>query len=180
MTLPTLIVISGPAGTGKTTLAHSLANGLGCPAVCRDEIKEGMVHAVERFTPSPGDALTQRTFVVFFDVLELLLDNRVSVVAEATFQDDVWAPKLSRLAHVALLRVVQCHTDPAIARQRIVARGGSRAAHADGDLIATLESGDDYFAQFHRLSIAAPSVDVDTTDGYNPTLEQILGFLATE
>jgi adenylate kinase family enzyme len=43
--LPTLIVVSGPAGSGKTTLAHAIASAVGCPAICRDEIKEGMVHA---------------------------------------------------------------------------------------------------------------------------------------
>jgi hypothetical protein len=75
--------------------------------------------------------------------------------------------------------VVQCHTDPVTARRRIVARSGTRSAHADGELIARLESGDDYFEQFNRLTVAAPSIDVDTTDGYNPTLERILGFLAT-
>jgi len=42
---PTLIVVSGPAGSGKTTLAHAIASAIGCPAICRDEIKEGMVHA---------------------------------------------------------------------------------------------------------------------------------------
>ena len=43
MGTPTLIVVSGPAGSGKTTLAHALAAAVGCPAVSRDEIKEGMV-----------------------------------------------------------------------------------------------------------------------------------------
>jgi hypothetical protein len=31
---PTLIVVSGPAGSGNTTLAHELAVAVGCPALC--------------------------------------------------------------------------------------------------------------------------------------------------
>ncbi len=47
-TMPTLVVISGPSGAGKTTLAHLLARRIGCPAICRDEIKEGMAARRER------------------------------------------------------------------------------------------------------------------------------------
>lgn len=42
---PTLVVVSGPLGAGKTTLAHRLAGAVGCPAICRDEIKEGMAQS---------------------------------------------------------------------------------------------------------------------------------------
>jgi adenylate kinase family enzyme len=45
--------VSGPAGSGKTTLAHRLAATIGCPALCRDEIKEGMVAATPGFVPGP-------------------------------------------------------------------------------------------------------------------------------
>src|SRR5579864_6319127 len=106
-TLPSLIVVSGPAGSGKTRLAHELARAIGCPAICRDEIKEGMVHAeAVTFEPRPGDPLTERTLRVFFDTLRLLLDARVTVVAEAAFQDPVWRANLERLAPMARLRVV--------------------------------------------------------------------------
>lgn len=59
---PKLVVVSGQPATGKTTLAHALARELGCPAICRDEIKEGMVHAAGgEFEAAYGDPLTVRT-----------------------------------------------------------------------------------------------------------------------
>jgi len=84
---PTLVVVSGPSGSGKTTLAHELARSLGCPAICRDEIKEGMAHATPGYRSSPGDALALRTLAAFFDVLGLLLGAGVTVVAEAAHDD---------------------------------------------------------------------------------------------
>jgi hypothetical protein len=56
--------------------------------VCRDELKEGMVHAHGGvFEAAAGDPLTQRRLPPFFDVLRLLLTAEVTVVAEAAFQD---------------------------------------------------------------------------------------------
>src|ERR1700753_476346 len=71
---PALIVVSGPPGSGKTTLAHEIARAVGCPAVCRDEIKEGMAHACSGFAPGEGDELTERTLPVFLGVLRLLAE----------------------------------------------------------------------------------------------------------
>lgn len=170
---PTLIVVSGPAGTGKTTLAHALARQIRCPAICRDEIKEGMVHVVPGFTPALGDERTRRTYAVFFDVLCILLASRVTTVCEAAFQNKVWRAKLEPLGELAEIRVVQCHTDPAFARERIQDRASSRNAHADGELLA---NADDYFARFDRLSVQ-PSIDVDTTDGYEPGIDAIIEFI---
>src|SRR5438270_7202791 len=97
---PTLVVVSGPAGTGKTTLAHELGRAIGCPVICRDVIKEGMVHAAARFEARPGDPITMRTLPLFFSILRLLLEGGVTVVAEAAFQDKLWRPNLEPLAKV--------------------------------------------------------------------------------
>ena len=63
---PTLMIVSGPAGSGKTTLAHRLAAMIGCPALCRDELKEGMAAANPGFVPGPSDPLTMQTYELFF------------------------------------------------------------------------------------------------------------------
>jgi predicted kinase len=134
---PSLIVVSGPPGTGKTTLAHEIATVVGCPAICRDEIKEGMAHATPGFTPAQGDELTIRTLPAFFGVIELLLKAGVTTVAEAAFQDRVWRPRLTPLLPHARIRIVHCALDPEVAFGRIRRRRATdrvREAHADPDV----------------------------------------------
>jgi adenylate kinase family enzyme len=58
---PTLIVVSGPPGSGKTTLAHQIARAVVSPSFHRDEIKEGMAHA----TPAFGDRRLRRPVVTW-------------------------------------------------------------------------------------------------------------------
>jgi predicted kinase len=180
--LPTLIVISGPSGSGKTTLAHAIARAVGCPAICRDEIKEGMVHAAPGFTPAPGDELTMRTLPVFFGVLDLLVRSGVTTVAEAAFQDHVWRQRLEPLLSLAHLRVVHCIVDADVAFGRTLRRAREnpmRAAHADPDPERPPDRARhrlDYQA-FRRISLAAPELEVDTTDGYQPGLDQIAAFV---
>jgi predicted kinase len=177
---PTLIIISGPSAAGKTTLAHRLAESIGCPAICRDEIKEGMVHASSDFIPSPGDELTKRTFPVFFDVLGLLLRAGVTTVADAAFQDANWRAGLTPLLGLAQLRIVHCCVAGDVALSRALRRGESnpvRRAHfdpgpdRDPDEFARLR------ATFERLSLEAPALEVDTTDGYRPGLAAIVEFV---
>jgi predicted kinase len=183
--IPTLVVVSGPPGSGKTRLAHALAAAIPCPAVCRDEIKEGMVHAHGGdFEPAPGDPLTLRTLDVFFELLRVLLSAEVTVVAEAAFQDGRWRPGLEPLSELAQLRIVHCTVDADVAWKRAVQRRAAdepgRAAHAVGARLQDLETWKRWFASFEPVSIAAPAIAVDTTAGYSPDLPELVEFVNAE
>ncbi|HEX7255173.1 MAG TPA: AAA family ATPase [Gaiellaceae bacterium] len=170
MPRPLLVVVSGPPGSGTTTLAHSLARAIPCPAVCRDEIKEGLVHGLADYRPAPGDAEAYRTLEIFFGVLGYLVNAGVSLIAEAAFQHALWEPGLRPLLDRANVRIVHCRADSAVVQERIDRRAaevpGRRPIHGNSGLVE----------DFDQLRLPVPSLEVDTTDGYEPSLDEIVAF----
>lgn len=173
MNRPALIVVAGRPGAGKTTLAHALARAVRCPAVCRDEIKEGLVFTAGG-AGEPGGDLQRRATDAFFDALALLLGRGVTVVAEAAFQQRVWAPRLEPLRAFARARVVLCEVSPDVARARRAARGlgdpGRARFHPEAP--GRAPAAEDYDPP--RLDV--PTLRIDTSDGYRPAFDAIVEF----
>jgi predicted kinase len=175
---PLLIVVTGRPGSGKTTLAHALAREVRCPAICRDEIKEGFVNTIGTKTDPEVD---RTVYEIFFETIKLLLTHRTALVAEAAYQHKLWAPKLEPLIEIARLRIVLCDIDPKLARARHIERSvcdprrerfhDDRAAQVD-------ESGRELPITIYdppRLNV--PVLKVDTSDGYKPDLEIVASFI---
>jgi predicted kinase len=169
---PTPIVVTGPAGSGKTTLAHQLAAAVGCPALCRDEIKEGMVASNPGHLAALGDPLTMRTYELFFEAIALFLKAEVTLVAEAAFQHSIWWRGLEPLTGLTTLRIIRCRAPDEVARVRQLARIAAqvtRTAHADTEHLSVART-------FDAIHVDAPTLDVDTCDGWHPGLDVIAAF----
>jgi predicted kinase len=116
---------------------------------------------------------------VYFEVLEMLLRAGVTLVAEAAFQDRIWRPRLEPFAEFADIRVVRCSVDADTADQRIVRRmeqNSLRAAHADTELLQARANGVHLASGFGWITLDVPNLEVDTSDGYRPGLEEIVEF----
>jgi predicted kinase len=182
---PTLVIVSGPPGSGKTTLACQLAQALGCPLLSRDEINEGIFHTFNHdLAIASKDSVAKLTFDVFFRTIELLLSSCVSIVAEAAFQDYRWRLGLEQLEAVADMKIIHCEIDPELARQRLLRRrlkgpdtpGMRRSARARrvSGLDRPTAGG------FQALSLPVPALRVTTTDGYEPGLDEIVEFVRAD
>ncbi|CAN5540133.1 hypothetical protein BH09PLA1_BH09PLA1_30770 [soil metagenome] len=176
---PLLVVVAGGPGSGKTTLAHAVAKTIRCPAICRDEIKEGLVNSL-----SPDDAQTdeiqRHTNDVFFKTIELLLQHGVTLIAEAAFQHKLWAPRLEQLIASATVRIILCTVNPELARSRHIERGladpAREAFHGDQAVQAAREGRRLPIASYDPPKFDVPTLVVDTTDGYEPRFDSIVSF----
>ena len=181
---PFIVVVTGRPGSGKTTLAHRLAYQMHCPALCRDEFKEGFVHTMGGSHDSLGKNINGRLNEIFFTSVHYISSRNISLVIEAAFQHKVWEQNLRMLIDKANVVIIVCSVDPYLARSRFVERD-----LADPTRERFHGGGEDYLPknesdllhkpikQYNPPKLNVPTLNVDTTDGYEPTLDDIVSYI---
>ena len=108
-----IIFVSGPPGSGKTTLARQLSNALGIALLSKDTIKEALMRSLGAPTVETSRALGGASMTVMFAVA----DAWGQAVLESTWRASLAASDLRRL-HVQVEVFCRCPIEVARARYR--------------------------------------------------------------
>ena len=175
---PRLIVVTGRPGSGKTTLSKELGKILYLPVVSRDEIKEGYVNTFNTKHDELPENTNRIASETFFNNIEFLLSNNVSMIAEASFQHHVWEPKLRKIREHGDILMIICEANAEVSAKRHLERGiddpKREYYHGDKRVSHFRETGISLPAGDYKAPlIDVPTIKVSTLDGYSPKLEEV-------
>ena len=120
----TVILITGHPATGKTTLAHYLAQALGLPLLYRDGLKEKLADTLGWSDDEWSLKLGSATWELLYHLVETLLRAQVAHIVESNFTPQYATPRWQTLMAQYPLQIIQirCEADPVITAQRHQAR----------------------------------------------------------
>ena len=176
---PKCIIVTGRAGSGKTTLARKLGEHLWMPVISRDQIKEGYVNTCgvkHDQLPADTDGLVTD---FFFEIVNQYLAGKISVVIEAAFQHKVWEPRMPKMLELASPMIVLCSVDDVIAARRHLQRGlenpNREFYHSDNRVVHYRKTGEFLSpASYTAPKFNVPTIQVSTDGEYVPRIDEIV------
>jgi predicted kinase len=160
---PTLIVVSGPPASGKTSVAEALRDELGLPLIAKDTLKETLGGELGVTDREDSHRLGAAVFELMRVLLPELLRRDVSLVAEGNF-----TMQTRVFDSLPPCRIVQVYVtaEPTVLRGRLLDRDERHPVHYDRE--AADEIGrriDD--GEWDPLPLDGLLVRIDTTDGFD-------------
>jgi predicted kinase len=171
--LPPLVVVSGPPGAGKTTLATMLSRALRLPVIAKDLIKEPLM---DHF--GGGEPAGRAAYAVQFAVAEAMLQAGCGLILEGPFFQT--QPGLDTLTTLAYSVGIHVGAPMDCLLTRYASRAGDRHPGHRGlealpDLRARIEDG-----TYDPPGLGLPVLRVDAANGYRPRESEIVSWLVEQ
>jgi aminoglycoside phosphotransferase family enzyme/predicted kinase len=176
---PLVLVVGGLAGTGKTTLANTVANALGAELLRTDILRQEIFGAGPHAANTDGGIYRQdareRVYEVMFHRAAEFHADRISVVLDGTFSSVDLLSKARQLAadSRSAFLAIECVCRPEVAHQRISQRQAEGRDASD----AQPEIHDIQRMRWETWPAAVPQVSIDTEQPLKQQLEQVIARL---
>lgn len=182
MTTPTLIIVTGAPATGKSTLAHRLADTYKLPLFTKDGFKENLADSLNRpmeiRMAEWSNLLGASSYQLIYHVMGVMLQAGQSLIVEANFHPAIANAVLRGILDSYPNRVIQisCRADAEVIAQRFRERIDAGYLHPihryeiflRDRLTDALQAG-----TYDPLDIPGQRLTYDTTE-HDPTAEDRL------
>jgi len=148
------------------------------PLIAKDDIKEAMGDAIPTADREASRQLGRATYRVLYMLADRLVAAGSGLVLESNFVRNVAETYLGPLVAQSRTTLVHCDVPVELAMKRYRDRASAGARHTVHKDEAVLEEWRQGRGQDHRpLDLDVPIIRVDTTDGYRPSLADIVAAL---
>ena len=183
--LPLIVLISGPPGAGKSTLAVALSARLELPLLSIDQVKSGVAFTMTGGTADErairiGGPAGQTAFLATYELVDVCLKHGVSLIVEKAWQRGRAEAELRHFLPIS--RAVQIHVTASqpVAVQRFMdrpSRWGAAATAKIAEVKHGLDIGTFTWDDFAPLDLDIPLHVVATDDGQPIDLAPIEDFV---
>ncbi|MGY6501536.1 MAG: AAA family ATPase [Acidimicrobiales bacterium] len=165
------VVVSGAPGSGKTTLASALSEAMWIPHLNKDTVAASL-----RRGGATAAAANKRAFELVYGTAASWMTSGMSVVIDMTMYPEYSPAEVGELLPHGAVVNVHCRAQDAAARWETKMRQYDPVGAQ-----ATIESLRwVYGVATDPLELGCPRIEVDTTEGYSPRLDDVIAMIETE